>query len=95
MVLVVLLYGRVRDEAVKDDSQPAGAVVVFGAAEYAGRPSPTLRARLDHALSLYKRGLAAKIRDDRRTGRRPEFHRKPASRAITSSNAACRPRTFW
>jgi uncharacterized SAM-binding protein YcdF (DUF218 family) len=38
--------------------QPADAIVVFGAAEYSGRPSPVLRARLDHALDLFHRGVA-------------------------------------
>ncbi len=37
---------------------PADAIVVFGAAEYSGRPSPVLRARLDHALDLFHRGVA-------------------------------------
>jgi uncharacterized SAM-binding protein YcdF (DUF218 family) len=37
---------------------PADAIVVFGAAEYSGRPSPVLRARLDHAFDLFQRGLA-------------------------------------
>jgi uncharacterized SAM-binding protein YcdF (DUF218 family) len=36
----------------------ADAIVIFGAAEYSGRPSPVLRARLDHALELFHRGLA-------------------------------------
>jgi uncharacterized SAM-binding protein YcdF (DUF218 family) len=34
------------------------AIVVFGAAEYSGRPSPVLKARLDHALDLFHRGIA-------------------------------------
>jgi uncharacterized SAM-binding protein YcdF (DUF218 family) len=37
---------------------PADAIVVFGAAEYSGRPSPVLRARLDHALDVFHRGVA-------------------------------------
>jgi uncharacterized SAM-binding protein YcdF (DUF218 family) len=37
---------------------PADAIVVFGAAEYAGHPSPVLRARLDHAYDLFRLGLA-------------------------------------
>ena len=41
--------------------RPADAIAVFGAAEYDGRPSPVLRARLDHALDLYRRGLAPMI----------------------------------
>jgi uncharacterized SAM-binding protein YcdF (DUF218 family) len=36
----------------------ADAIVVFGAAEYAGRPSPVYRARLDHAFDLFQRGVA-------------------------------------
>jgi uncharacterized SAM-binding protein YcdF (DUF218 family) len=44
--------------ADRDEARPADAIAVFGAAEYDGRPSPVLRARLDHALELYKRGLA-------------------------------------
>lgn len=36
----------------------ADAIVVFGAAEYAGHPSPVLRARLDHALELFQGGVA-------------------------------------
>ena len=41
-----------------DESRPAGAIVVLGAAQYVGRPSPVLRARLDHAIDLWNRGLA-------------------------------------
>jgi uncharacterized SAM-binding protein YcdF (DUF218 family) len=41
-----------------DESRHAGAIVVFGAAEYSGRPSPVLRARLDHAYDLYEHGIA-------------------------------------
>jgi len=41
-----------------DQSRPVGAIVVLGAAQYVGRPSPVLRARLDHALALWRRGLA-------------------------------------
>src|SRR5207245_2542733 len=37
---------------------PADAIVVFGAAEYAGRPSPVYRARLDPAYELLPRGIA-------------------------------------
>lgn len=41
----------------RDEAQPAQAIVVLGAAQYAGRPSPVLRARLDHALDLWRRHL--------------------------------------
>jgi uncharacterized SAM-binding protein YcdF (DUF218 family) len=41
-----------------EELHPADAIVVFGAAEYSGHPSPVLRARLDHALDLFQRGVA-------------------------------------
>jgi uncharacterized SAM-binding protein YcdF (DUF218 family) len=45
-------------EADRQELRPADAIVVFGAAEYAGRPSPVLRARLDHAYDLFAQHLA-------------------------------------
>jgi len=49
---------RIVHSASEQETHPADAIVVFGAAEYSGHPSPVLRARLDHALDLYRRGLA-------------------------------------
>jgi uncharacterized SAM-binding protein YcdF (DUF218 family) len=43
------------------DPHPAGAILVMGAAQYNGLPSPDLKARLDEALSLYRRGDAKLI----------------------------------
>jgi uncharacterized SAM-binding protein YcdF (DUF218 family) len=54
----VWLYGQIHFYATHDDARPADAIAVFGAAEYDGRPSPVLRARLDHALGLYRERLA-------------------------------------
>lgn len=51
----VLLWQR------RDTARPAAAIVVLGAAQYAGHPSPVLRARLDHALDLFQRGLAPRL----------------------------------
>lgn len=45
----------------QDQRRPVDAIVVLGAAQYNGRPSPVLRARLDHALQLYYEGLAPRI----------------------------------
>lgn len=45
--------------ASRDEARPAHAIVVLGAAQYAGKPSPVLRARLNHALDLWNRHLAA------------------------------------
>lgn len=44
--------------ARRDDAAPSDAIVVLGAAQYNGRPSPVFRARLDHAAALFRRGLA-------------------------------------
>ncbi|MEO8578774.1 MAG: YdcF family protein [Gemmatimonadales bacterium] len=43
----------------RDEARPAHAIVVLGAAQYSGKPSPVLRARLNHALDLWNRRLAA------------------------------------
>ncbi len=45
----------------RDTARPASAIVVLGAAQYVGRPSPVLRARLDHAIDLWRRGLAPRL----------------------------------
>ena len=49
---------RIHQVGSEDQAQPADAIAVFGAAEYAGRPSPVYHARLDHALALYDRQIA-------------------------------------
>ncbi len=46
---------------VQDDAQRADAIVVLGAAQYNGRPSPVLRYRLDHAIALWQAGLAPRV----------------------------------
>lgn len=47
--------------ATHDEAARADAIIVLGAAQYRGRPSPVLRARLDHAVDLYTRGLAPRL----------------------------------
>ena len=54
----VWVYMQIERYAYEDQAAPADVICVFGAAEYAGRPSPVLRARLDHALTLYEQGIA-------------------------------------
>src|SRR5213083_843576 len=44
--------------AARDQATTADAIVVLGAAQYNGRPSPVFRSRLDHAAALYQRGYA-------------------------------------
>ena len=49
---------RIMHESSVEELHRADAIVVFGAAEYAGHPSPVLRARLDHAFDLYEKSVA-------------------------------------
>ena len=58
---VVYVYRQIHTYATHDQARPADAIAVFGAAEYDGRPSPVLRARLDHGLGLYQEKLAPLI----------------------------------
>jgi uncharacterized SAM-binding protein YcdF (DUF218 family) len=58
---LVWICSAIVAQSVHDEAQPADAIVVFGAAEYFGKPSPVYRARLDHAFDLYERGLAPVI----------------------------------
>src|SRR6266700_2880806 len=55
------VYMQVERYGALDQAAPADAIVVFGAAEYDGRPSPVFRARLDHARILYERRIAPLI----------------------------------
>lgn len=55
------VYRQIENVAARDDAHPADAIAVFGAAEYAGRPSPVLHARLDKAVFLYRRQIAPVI----------------------------------
>jgi uncharacterized SAM-binding protein YcdF (DUF218 family) len=51
----------IQQESRLDEAQPADAIIVLGAAEYRGRPSPVLEARLNHALILYLKGMAPRV----------------------------------
>jgi uncharacterized SAM-binding protein YcdF (DUF218 family) len=54
----IWVYVQIERYAYEDQAAAADVICVFGAAEYDGRPSPVLRARLDHALALYEHGIA-------------------------------------
>lgn len=55
---VIWLVSR---QQYRDETRPADAIIVFGAAEYSGRPSPIFKARLDHAYTLFRQGMAPLI----------------------------------
>ena len=67
------LYRAIRRQAETDETRPADAIVVFGAAEYNGAPSPVLKARLDRVLQLEDRDLAPAIITTGGRGGDPHF----------------------
>ncbi|MBI1757629.1 MAG: YdcF family protein [Actinobacteria bacterium] len=64
-VAVALLVGgtalRVWQVAREDNRPSSDAIVVLGSAQYDGRPSAVLQSRLDHALALYRDGVAPRV----------------------------------
>ncbi len=52
------IFAIILSDSTKQELHPADAIIVFGAAQYDGRPSPVFRARLDHANELFRQGLA-------------------------------------
>ena len=73
LVYVAFLSVRIEQQSSRDEAQPSDVILVLGAAEYRGRPSPVLRARLDHALELYHRKLAPRIMTTGGAGGDPVF----------------------
>jgi uncharacterized SAM-binding protein YcdF (DUF218 family) len=67
------LYRDIRSQAARNEAAPAAAIVVFGAAQYDGQPSPVFRARLDHAFDLEEEGLAPLVITTGAGGGDPRF----------------------
>ncbi len=67
------LYLAIRAQAGRDEARPAEAIVIFGAAEYNGAPSPVLKARLDHGFDLEERGLAPLVITTGGSGGDPQY----------------------
>src|SRR5215217_3712711 len=61
LVCALIVAQGHRDEAQQVGAGQVGAAVVLGAAQWNGQPSPVLRARLDHALDLYRAGYAPRV----------------------------------
>ncbi|HZU42386.1 MAG TPA: YdcF family protein [Terriglobales bacterium] len=64
---------RIVEQARRDEVRHADVIVVFGAAEYAGHPSPVYRARLDHAYDLFRQGIAPVVITTGGAGEDPQF----------------------
>src|SRR4051812_29357233 len=60
-VSVVVMGLLIQRQARRDEARPSDAIVVLGAAQWDGKPSPVLQARLDHAADLYRAGYAPEI----------------------------------
>lgn len=87
--LIVLLLGylfvvarQIYHQSNVDEARAADVILIMGAAEYRGRPSPVLRARLEHALALYRRGLAPRIITTGGAGGDPVFTEGEVARAF-------------
>ena len=61
LVYFIVTFIEVYRASNHDGARRADAIVVLGAAQYNGTPSPVLQDRLDHALELYREGLAETI----------------------------------
>ena len=64
---------RIVRDSHKQEVEKADAIIVFGAAEYAGKPSPVYRARLDHAFDLFRRGIAPVVITTGGAGGDPDY----------------------
>ena len=74
LVLFLGITGsRIVRASTETPSRKADVIVIFGAAQYAGRPSPVYRARLDHGFELYAKGWAPIIITTGGAGQDPEF----------------------
>ena len=85
--LGVYLFGvaaDIRRQSDLDEARPADVILVLGAAEYRGRPSPILEARLNHALFLYRQGMAPRIITTGGKGGDPMFTEGEVGRAYLS-----------
>lgn len=83
---VVRVSKEIQQESLVDEAQPADAIMVLGAAEYRGRPSPVLEARLNHALFLYLKGLAPRVITTGGAGGDPVFTEGSVSRAYLTAH---------
>jgi uncharacterized SAM-binding protein YcdF (DUF218 family) len=85
LVTIGVLSVRIDRQSDLEEAQPADVILVLGAAEYRGRPSPVLRARLDHALELYNRKLAPRILTTGGAGGDPVFTEGGVGRSYLTS----------
>ena len=61
LIYILSVYFLIRLNANKDEAQKADIIVVFGAAQYNGQPSPVFKARLDHSINLFNQNFSNQI----------------------------------
>ncbi|MGH9629854.1 MAG: YdcF family protein, partial [Bryobacteraceae bacterium] len=72
---------RIYVQSTVDEARPSDVIIILGAAEYRGRPSPVLKARLDHGLDLYRKGYAPRLLTTGGAGGDPVFTEGEVGRA--------------
>ncbi|MBV9498530.1 MAG: YdcF family protein [Acidobacteriaceae bacterium] len=77
---------KIERQSTIDEAQAADVIIVLGAAQYRGKPSPILQARLNHALILYLRGLAPYILTTGGAGGDPDFTEGEVGRAYLTEH---------
>ncbi|MFL6351578.1 MAG: YdcF family protein [Bryobacteraceae bacterium] len=77
---------QIERQSTIDEAKPADIIMVLGAAEYRGRPSPVLQGRLNHALFLYLKGLAPYILTTGGAGGDPVYTESEVGRAYLSNH---------
>ena len=74
---LLLFFGitgsRIVRAAAEKPTKNADVIAIFGAAEYAGRPSPVYRARLDHGYDLFRQGMAPVVITTGGAAQDPDF----------------------
>lgn len=84
VVWVAYVAQQIKRQSTIDEAKPADIIVVLGAAEYRGRPSPVLEARLNHALWLYLQGLAPLVLTTGGSGGDPVYTESEVGRTYLS-----------
>ena len=85
-VKITNIAGEIQQQSQIEEARSADAIIVLGAAEYRGKPSPVLEARLNHALFLYLKGLAPRIITTGGAGGDPVFTEGSVGRSYLSEH---------
>jgi uncharacterized SAM-binding protein YcdF (DUF218 family) len=90
VVTLLAIASDIRNQSLVDEARPgevtADVIIVLGAAEYRGKPSPVLEARLNHALFLYHQQMAPRILTTGGRGGDPSFTEGEVGRAYLSKH---------